>query len=126
MNLPKRIRNIAISQINSIKDRLDRVDAEEEEREIQRRYERDARAELDDLQLVTLPLDERLIALDAALARLEQIDARKSHIIVLRYFAGQTELEVAEILGVALRTVKRDWELAKAWLHRELTEGNQR
>jgi hypothetical protein len=56
MNLPKRLRNIAITQINAIKDRLDRVDAEAEEQAIQKRYERDARVELDDLTDIRLPM----------------------------------------------------------------------
>jgi DnaJ-domain-containing protein 1 len=56
MNLPKRIRNIAITQINAIKDRLDRVDAEAEEMTQQKRYERDARAELDDPFDIRVPL----------------------------------------------------------------------
>jgi len=56
MNLPKRIRNIAITQINAIKDRLDRVDAEADEQAYQKRYERDARAELDDHLDIRVPL----------------------------------------------------------------------
>ena len=56
MNLPKRLRNIAKTQINNIKERLDRIDIEAEEEAIQRRYERDARAELDDVTDIRLPM----------------------------------------------------------------------
>jgi hypothetical protein len=55
MNLPKRLRNIAMTQINAIKERLDRVDAEADEEALRRRYERDARAELDDITDIRLP-----------------------------------------------------------------------
>jgi RNA polymerase sigma factor (TIGR02999 family) len=61
-----------------------------------------------------------LLALDAALARLESISPRQSRIIELRYFAGLTVPEAAEVLGMSPRTVDRDWAVARAWLHREL------
>jgi RNA polymerase sigma-70 factor, ECF subfamily len=63
---------------------------------------------------------EEMIAVDQALARLKQWDERQSRVVELRYFAGLTEDEVAAVLGVTPRTVKRDWTLAKAWLYGEL------
>jgi RNA polymerase sigma-70 factor, ECF subfamily len=61
-----------------------------------------------------------LIALDEALQRLSQVDARQSRIVEMRYFGGLSMEEVADVLGISTVTVKRDWSFAKAWLHREL------
>ncbi|HEX8283787.1 MAG TPA: sigma-70 family RNA polymerase sigma factor [Pyrinomonadaceae bacterium] len=67
--------------------------------------------------------DERsveLLALDEALERLSSIDARKCRVVELRYFGGLSVKETAEVLKVSPVTVARDWEMAKAWLSREL------
>jgi RNA polymerase sigma-70 factor, ECF subfamily len=61
-----------------------------------------------------------ILALDAALANLEKFDPRKSRIVELKFFGGLREEEIAEVLGLALRTVQRDWNLARAWLFNEL------
>ncbi len=61
-----------------------------------------------------------LIALDNALTELEKVDPRKAKVIELRFFAGLSVEESAEVLGVHPQTVKRDVKLAKAWLLREL------
>ena len=63
---------------------------------------------------------EELIALDDALGRLEQLDPRLSRVVECRFFAGLTEAETAEVLGVTARTVARDWTKARAWLYQEL------
>ena len=63
---------------------------------------------------------QQFLALDQALDRLAKIDARQSRIVELRYFGGLTEQEVAEVLGVSVRTVKRDWEAARAWLYQQM------
>ncbi|MGH7131460.1 MAG: ECF-type sigma factor [Phycisphaerales bacterium] len=63
---------------------------------------------------------ERLVSLDAAIVRLEQVDARAAEVVRLRFFAGLSSEQVAEVLGVASRTIKRDWEFARAWLAREV------
>ncbi len=63
---------------------------------------------------------EELLALDSALTRLDAISPRQSRIVELRYFAGLTVSEVAEVLGVSPRAVDREWAVARAWLHREL------
>jgi RNA polymerase sigma factor (TIGR02999 family) len=63
---------------------------------------------------------EDLLALDAALARLEAIDPRAAQIITLRFFSGLSVPEVAEVLHLSLRTVESDWTHARAWLRREL------
>lgn len=61
-----------------------------------------------------------LLALDEALRRLSAIDERKSRVVELRYFGGLSVKETAEVLKVSPVTVDRDWEMAKAWLAREL------
>jgi RNA polymerase sigma factor (TIGR02999 family) len=61
-----------------------------------------------------------VVAIDAALFRLEQIDAPQSRIVELRYFGGLTLEETASVAGVSLATVKREWAMARAWLRREL------
>jgi RNA polymerase sigma factor (TIGR02999 family) len=67
--------------------------------------------------------DERsaeLIALDEALVRLAEFDPRKARVVELRHFGGLTAAEAAEVLGVSVVTVERDWRAAKAWLAREV------
>ena len=61
-----------------------------------------------------------LIALDDALNELDRVDAQQGRIVELRYFGGLSIEETARVLGVSAATVKRNWRLAKAWLHREL------
>ena len=60
------------------------------------------------------------VALDEALDKLAQLDPRQSRIVELRFFGGLTEDEIAEVLGVSAITVKRDWRIARAFLHRHL------
>ncbi|HEX3248779.1 MAG TPA: sigma-70 family RNA polymerase sigma factor [Pyrinomonadaceae bacterium] len=67
-----------------------------------------------------------LIALDEALQTLAVMDQRKSRIVELRYFGGLSVEETAQVLGVSDKTVMRDWNLAKAWLYRELTHESQK
>jgi len=67
--------------------------------------------------------DREIIALNDALTRLEAIDERKSKVVELRYFGGLTVPEVAEVLNVSEITVMRDWAFAKAWLSREMQNG---
>jgi RNA polymerase sigma factor (TIGR02999 family) len=78
------------------------------------------RVSLDD---VDLPVPERadaLLALDDALNRLAQIDARLAQVVECRFFAGLSEVETATALAVSQRTVARNWALAKGWLYQEL------
>lgn len=63
-----------------------------------------------------------VLRLDEALQRLESVDARLAQVVLYRYFAGLNEIEVAHMLGVTDRTVRRDWRKARAFLHRELQE----
>jgi RNA polymerase sigma-70 factor (ECF subfamily) len=63
-----------------------------------------------------------LLAIDEALSRLAMIDPRQSKIVELRFFGGLSVETTARILGISPRTVKRDWMVAKAWLHGELAK----
>ena len=65
---------------------------------------------------------ETLLALDEALERLAVLNRRLGRVVECRYFAGMTEEETAEVLGVTVRTVQRDWVKARAWLYLELGE----
>ena len=60
-------------------------------------------------------------ALDEALRELEVLDPRQAQIVELRFFGGLTIQEIADTLGIAPATVKRDWTVAKIWLRRELS-----
>ena len=60
--------------------------------------------------------DEEILALDGALSNLATADPRAARVVELRFFAGLQEGEVAEVLGVSIITVKRDWKAARAWL----------
>ena len=80
------------------------------------------RVTLDEAFVFSQDRSPDLIAVDAALERLAEIDPRKSRVVELRFFGGLSLEEMAEVLKVSPFTVHRDWKLAKAWLHRELTE----
>jgi RNA polymerase sigma factor (TIGR02999 family) len=62
-----------------------------------------------------------LLALDEALDGLERIDSQQRRIVELRYFGGLSIEETAQVLGISPATVKREWRVAKSWLHRELS-----
>jgi RNA polymerase sigma factor (TIGR02999 family) len=75
---------------------------------------------LDEIPLFSPETSDQWIALDETLTRLAQWDGQQCRIVELRFFGGLTVEETAEALGVSPRTVKRDWQVARAWLHREL------
>ena len=92
----------------------------------QNRKKRGGRAihvSLSEAMVMPAEKDRELIALNDALTRLEAIDERKSKVVELRYFGGLTVPEVAEVLKVSEITVMRDWAFAKAWLLREMQNG---
>jgi len=78
---------------------------------------------LDEARGAQASRDLDLAALDDALAALAEIDSRQSRIVELRFFAGLSLDETAEVIGVSPATIKRDWTIARAWLKRELTRG---
>ncbi len=80
----------------------------------------DVRLSLTDADRVTAPPQEDLIELDEALRRLEELDQRSARVVELRFFAGLTEKEAAEVLGTSVATLKRDWDFARAWLISQL------
>jgi RNA polymerase sigma-70 factor (ECF subfamily) len=80
------------------------------------------RIPLDDDVRVTNRSDEDVLAIEAALIKLAELDARQAQIVELRFFGGLTVEEVAEVLNVSKRTVESDWTMVRAWLRRELTE----
>lgn len=63
-----------------------------------------------------------LLAIDEALGRLAERAPRQAQVVELRYFAGCSEGEIARVVGASVRTVKRDWSLARAWLYSELSK----
>jgi RNA polymerase sigma factor (TIGR02999 family) len=62
------------------------------------------------------PEQHNIVALDEVLTRLATLDARAAKVVELRYFAGLSEAEAAEVLGISVATLKRDWTWARAWL----------
>jgi RNA polymerase sigma factor (TIGR02999 family) len=66
--------------------------------------------------------DFDLLALDEALNRLAAKEAQLAKVVELRFFSGLDVVETAEVLGLSESTIKRDWRMAKAWLHRDLTQ----
>jgi RNA polymerase sigma factor (TIGR02999 family) len=67
-----------------------------------------------------------VLALEHALRRLEEFDPRQARIVELRFFGGLSIEEVSAVVGISAATIKRDWALARAWLHRELTSPGRR
>ena len=61
-----------------------------------------------------------LLALEEALARLQTVDGRQCQVVEMRFFAGMSEDEIAEVLGVSARTINREWRMARAWLYKEV------
>ena len=78
--------------------------------------------EPDAMAAVATQRAEELIALDEALQRLEELDPRLGQVVECRFFAGLTEAETAEVLGVTPRTVSRDWVKARGWLYVQLRD----
>jgi len=81
----------------------------------------DVKVSLADATVAVRGQDLDVVALDEALTRLAEIDEQQSRVVELRFFSGLTVEETAEVMGISAATVKRDWSMAKAWLHRELT-----
>jgi RNA polymerase sigma factor (TIGR02999 family) len=100
-------------------------------------FARHARAEKRDFGIACQPLDEvdivdptnhdpaGVLDLDAALTQLATIDERQVRVVELRYFAGLSIDEVADVLAISPRTVKREWTLAREWLLNEMTVARQ-
>ena len=76
---------------------------------------------LDDVSPAVQPTSVDVLALDQALSALASMDARQSHVVELRFFAGLSIDEAADALEMSPATVEREWALAKAWLFRRLS-----
>lgn len=81
------------------------------------------RVSFDEAAIVSGQRAAELIALDDALNALTAFDSRKSRIVELRFFGGLSNEEVAEVMGMSLRTVEREWRKAKVWLHHAISKG---
>ncbi|EHR68967.1 RNA polymerase sigma factor, TIGR02999 family [Burkholderiales bacterium JOSHI_001] len=77
---------------------------------------------LSGLEQIGLPPDRDVVAVHEALLAFELVDARAAKVVELRFFGGLENEEIAQAMGLSLATVKRDWTLARAWLHRELAQ----
>ena len=75
---------------------------------------------LDETALLSITPDRSILALDEALTEFSQVAPRQAKVVELRYFGGLTEEEIVAALKISARTVRRDWDLARAWLLREL------
>jgi RNA polymerase sigma-70 factor, ECF subfamily len=88
-----------------------------------RKREAGRRLSVDEIELPASYATDEVLGVNDLLERLAHLDARQAKLVEFRYFAGFTLEETAELLGVSLATVKRDWVLARAWLQRELSAG---
>lgn len=85
-----------------------------------KRWGNQLRLDIDKLDLAETTPEEKILLIDDALERLEQEDPEKARIVVLKFFGGHTNQEVAASLGVNERTVERHWAYAKAWLFQSI------
>lgn len=90
------------------------------ERHSQKRGGDRRRTTLEDGAIAVEALVDEMLAIDVALTRLESVDERLARLVEWRFFGGMTEEEIAKAEGVAVRTVRRDWQKARAFLYREL------
>src|SRR6266571_6142238 len=78
------------------------------------------RIELDEAVILSPEQSKEIVDLDEALERLGTLDSRKARVVELKFFGGLNYDEIAEVLKIAHRTARRDWEFAKRWLYTEL------
>ena len=80
-----------------------------------------AKVNIDETAVLSPVPDRSILALDEALTAFSRLAPRPAKVVELRYFGGLTEEEIVEALKISPRTVRRDWDLARAWLLRELS-----
>src|SRR5947209_12760159 len=80
-----------------------------------------AKVNLDETAVLSPATDRCILALDEALTAFSDVAPRQAKVVELRYFGGLTEEEIVAALAISPRTVRRDWDLAEAWLLRELS-----
>jgi len=78
------------------------------------------RIELDEVDLAAVTPDDKMLLIDEALEQLKAEDEEKARVVVMKFFGGLTNQEVAQTLGVTERTVERQWAYAKAWMFRQI------
>ena len=79
---------------------------------------------LDDAPTLSVESDVNILALDEAMQRLAEAEPRCAQVVEMRFFGGMTMGEVAELLGLSVKTIEKDWRVARAWLYRELSKGD--
>ena len=88
----------------------------------EKRFGNQTRLALDEIVDFTQGQDVNLISLDEALTTLAEFDPKQAKIVELKFFAGLTNEEIAEVLSISDSTVKREWRIAKAWLHDQMNK----
>ena len=90
-------------------------------------YKRDGGVQvtLSDISGEDVPLTTDILMLNEALDRLARVDPDRARLVELRYFGGMTNKETAEVMGLSVATVKRNWEVARGWLFREMNRGER-
>jgi len=78
------------------------------------------RLDIDDLELAETTADDKVLMIDEALERLKAEDPEKAQVVLLKFFGGLSNQEVAENMGLGERSVERHWAYAKAWLYRNI------
>ena len=78
------------------------------------------KVELDEVAILSPEQSKEIVELHEALERLDTLDSRKARVVELKFFGGLNYDEIAEVLKIARRTARRDWEFARIWLYREL------
>ena len=91
-----------------------------------KRGSRPAKVNFEETAVLAPEPDRSILALDEALSAFSEIATRQAKVVELRYFGGLNEEEIAEALEISPRTVRRDWELARVWLARELDHSSGR
>ena len=91
-----------------------------------RREGEPVKVKLDESAVLSHSPDRSILALDDALTAFSQVAPRQARVVELRYFGGLTEEEIVAVLKISPRTVRRDWDLARAWLLRELSQTSRR
>ena len=95
------------------------IDSARQRRSLKRAGEK---ISLDDAPSIPVQDDQQLLELDRALSELQQFDEQQCRIVELRYFAGLTIEETAEVLRISPSSVKREWEIARTWLYQRLKD----
>jgi RNA polymerase sigma factor (TIGR02999 family) len=85
----------------------------------------DRRVEIDTSLVLPQVRSTDVVALDDALKDLANLDEQQGRIVELRFFGGLSTEEIADVLGISPSTVKRDWNMAKAWLTRQMKKGKR-